>query len=285
MQALKEAGCQIVRVTVNDTEAAEALPAILKAAPMPVIADIHFDYRLALAAIQAGVDGLRLNPGNIGSALRVREVAQAAAAAQIPIRIGVNSGSLARDLLQKYGGVTAEAMVESALAHIGLLEKEHFYEIKVSMKSSSLPVMLDAYRALAKLCPYPFHVGVTEAGTLRQGTIKSAVGIGALLAEGIGDTIRVSLPGDPVAEIPVAKEILRSLGQYRQGITYIVCPTCGRTEIDVAGIASKLEEKLSGHANREAAYGGGDGLRGERPRRGAPSGYRHRRRQGRGLVV
>ncbi len=244
INALAEAGCQIVRLTVNDQEAAEALPAILKQVRVPLIADIHFDYTMALASIAAGVQGLRLNPGNIGSVARVKKVVQAAKEKGIPIRIGVNGGSLDKFLLQKYGGITADAMVESALQHIALLEKESFYDIKVSMKSSDLSLMLEAYRKLGQLCKYPFHIGVTEAGTLKQGTIKSAVGIGALLAEGLGDTIRVSLPGNPLAEIPVAKEILKSLGLKREGIEYIVCPTCGRTQIDVAGIAALLEQEL-----------------------------------------
>ncbi|MGI6678538.1 MAG: flavodoxin-dependent (E)-4-hydroxy-3-methylbut-2-enyl-diphosphate synthase [Dehalobacterium sp.] len=244
---LEEAGCDIVRSAVPDWEAVEALPQILAQINLPLIADIHFDYRLALGAIEAGVHGLRLNPGNIGESARVRAVVQAAAVAgDIPIRIGVNAGSLGKDLLEKYGRPTAEALVESALGHIGILEKLNYNKIKVSLKSSSIPLMLSAYRLLAEKTDYPFHLGVTEAGTPKSGSIKSAVGIGALLAEGIGDTIRVSLTGDPVEEVYVAKEILRALDLRRDGIKFISCPTCGRTQIDLITIAEQVEEGLKG---------------------------------------
>jgi len=241
INALYQAGCQIVRATVPDMAAAEAMKTIVKMSPIPVIADIHFDYKLALAAIDAGVHGLRLNPGNIGGPERVKAVAQAAKAANVPIRVGVNSGSLSKAVLEKYGGVTAEAMVESALEQVKLLEAEEFDQIKISLKASNVPLMLEAYRMLADKTDYPFHIGVTEAGTITRGTIKSAVGIGALLAEGLGDTLRVSLAADPVEEIFVAKEILRSLGLYTKGPEFIVCPTCGRTKIPLTELAAEVE--------------------------------------------
>ena len=241
IKALAAAGCQIVRVTVPDQAAAAAVKQIVAASPIPVIADIHFDYRLALASIEAGVHGLRLNPGNIGGADRVKAVAMAAKERNIPIRVGVNSGSIKKEILQKYGGVTADGMVESALEQITLLETCGFDQIKISLKASNVPLMLEAYQKLAAYTDYPFHIGVTEAGTLRRGTIKSAVGIGALLALGLGDTLRVSLAADPVEEIFVAKEILRSLGLYDKGAEYIVCPTCGRTQIPVMDLAAKVE--------------------------------------------
>ncbi len=241
IRRLAQAGCQIVRCTVPNEASAAALPAILRESPVPSIADIHFDYRMALAAIAAGVQGLRLNPGNIGGAERVRQVAAAAKAKNIPIRVGVNTGSLEKEFLKKYGGVTADAMVESAMKQVGILEEQGFYQIKISLKASNVPLMLEAYRKLAEVTDYPFHIGVTEAGTAKRGSIKSSVGIGALLAQGIGDTIRVSLAADPVEEIFVAKEILRSLGLYHQGAEFIVCPTCGRTKIQVEKIAEQVE--------------------------------------------
>ncbi len=244
IQALNMVGCQIVRVTVPDVEALSALPLILRKSPLPVIADIHFDYHLALGAIEAGVAGLRLNPGNIGSEARVHKVALAAKAKNIPIRVGVNSGSLEAALLEKYGGVTTEAIVESAKKQIDILEKTGFDLIKVSLKASNVPLMLESYRKLAEYTEYPFHIGVTEAGTARRGSIKSAVGIGALLGEGLGDTMRVSLAASPVEEIFVAKEILRAFGLYKQGLEYIVCPTCGRTKIDMISLATEIEEKV-----------------------------------------
>ncbi len=244
IQALADAGCQLVRLTVPDNEAAEALGKIIPASPVPLIADIHFDYRLALAALEQGISALRINPGNIGGAENVRAVAKAAAERGVPIRIGVNSGSLSKEILAKHGGVTADALVESALEEISLLEAENFTNIKISLKASNVPLMLEAYRKLAARCDYPFHIGVTEAGTPKRGSIKSAVGIGALLAEGLGDTLRVSLSGDPVEEVFVAKEILRSLGLYNKGVEYIVCPTCGRTKIDLPAIAAEIEERV-----------------------------------------
>lgn len=243
---LEQAGCQIVRAAVPDREALTALPDILARIHIPFIADIHFDYHLALGAIEAGVHGLRLNPGNIGGKERVTSVARAAKERGIPIRIGVNAGSLEKELREKYGP-TAQAMVESALGHIGMLEETGFSDIKVSLKASSVPVMIEAYRLLADKVDYPFHLGVTEAGTPKRGSIKSAVGIGALLAEGIGDTIRVSLTGDPEEEIVVAKEILSTLGLKREGIEFISCPTCGRTKINLTAIAAQVEERLTAY--------------------------------------
>jgi (E)-4-hydroxy-3-methylbut-2-enyl-diphosphate synthase len=242
---LVRAGCEIVRVAVPDLQAARALKEIKAGCPIPLVADIHFDYRLALAALDSGVDGLRINPGNIGGRERVAAVVDAARKRRVPIRIGVNAGSLEKDLLAEHGGPTPRAMVESALRHIRLLEEMGYREIKVSLKASHVPVMIEAYRLLAREVDYPFHVGVTEAGTVRSGTIKSAVGIGALLAQGIGDTIRVSLTGDPVEEVRVGYEILKALGLRRRGIELISCPTCGRTCIDVERIALEVEERLS----------------------------------------
>lgn len=246
---LAAAGCEIIRVAVPDREAVEVLPAILKGIGMPLIADIHFDYRLALGALQAGVDGLRINPGNIGGRDQVAAVVAAARDRGVPIRIGVNAGSLEKELLERYGGVTAAAMAESAMRHINILEQFHFYEIKVSLKASGIPLMLEAYRLLAAQVDYPFHIGVTEAGTLRAGTVKSAVGLGILLNEGIGDTIRVSLTGHPRHEIRVGYDILKALGLRQRGIEFISCPTCGRTQIDLIKIAAEVEEKLQ-HLDR-----------------------------------
>ncbi|CCO09435.1 flavodoxin-dependent (E)-4-hydroxy-3-methylbut-2-enyl-diphosphate synthase [Desulforamulus hydrothermalis] len=242
---LTQAGCEVIRVAVPDQAAAAALPAIKASINIPLIADIHFDYRLALAALQAGVDGLRINPGNIGGKDKVREVVAAARERRVPIRIGVNAGSLEKELLKKYGGITADAMVESALNHISLLEELDYREIKVSLKASHIPLMLEAYRKLSARVDYPLHVGVTEAGTVKSGTIKSAVGIGALLAQGIGDTIRVSLTGHPKHEVYVAWQILKALGLRQRGAELISCPTCGRTQIDLIKLAEQVEEKLA----------------------------------------
>ena len=245
IQALAEAGCEIVRLAVLDEDAVKALGEIATKSPLPVIADIHFDYRLALLAVEQGIHGLRLNPGNIGARWKVQEVVRAVKEQQIPIRIGVNAGSLEKELLEKYGGPTAAGMVESALGHIRLLEDEDYDKIKVSLKSSSVPLMLEAYRKIHKVVDYPLHLGVTEAGTVRSGVVKSAIGIGTLLAEGIGDTIRVSLTGDPVREIPTALEILRVLGLRQRSVELISCPTCGRTQVDLALLAEKVEERLA----------------------------------------
>ncbi len=245
INGLAAAGCEIVRVAVPDMEAAGALGAIKERISIPLIADIHFDYRLALEAVKAGVDGLRINPGNIGGQEKVGLVVDACRERQIPIRIGVNAGSLERDLLEKHGGPTAGAMVESALRHINMLEELNFREIKISLKASDVPLTIEAYRLMAGKANYPLHVGVTEAGTLRGGTIKSAVGIGTLLAMGIGDTIRVSLTGHPLHEVGVGWEILKALGLRRRGVELISCPTCGRTQVDIISLANRLEELLA----------------------------------------
>lgn len=245
---LAAAGCEIIRCAVPDMAAAEGLKRIVSESPIPVIADIHFDYKLALAAIDAGVDGLRLNPGNIGGNDRVAAVVDAAKKRNIPIRIGVNAGSLPKDLLEKYGHPTAEALVEAAWRHIHILEEMDYRNIKVSLKAHDVPLTVAAYRLLASQCDYPLHVGITEAGTINSGIIKSAVGIGTLLAEGIGDTIRVSLTGDPVREVKVAYDILKSLGLREYGPTLISCPTCGRTKINLEKLALEVErclEKIS----------------------------------------
>lgn len=241
---LAAAGCEIIRCAVPDMVAAEGLKRIVSESPIPVIADIHFDYKLALAAIDAGVDGLRLNPGNIGGNDRVAAVVDAAKKRNIPIRIGVNAGSLPKDLLEKYGHPTAEALVEAAWRHIHILEEMDYRNIKVSLKAHDVPLTVAAYRLLASQCDYPLHVGITEAGTINSGIIKSAVGIGTLLAEGIGDTIRVSLTGDPVREVKVAYDILKSLGLREYGPTLISCPTCGRTKINLEKLALEVERRL-----------------------------------------
>ena len=245
IHALADAGCEIVRLAVLDDEATAALKEIAANSPLPVIADIHFDYRLAIRAVEQGVHGLRLNPGNIGARWKVQEVVRAVKEQQIPIRIGVNAGSMEKELLEKYGGPTASGMVESALGHIRLLEEEGYNKIKVSLKASSVPLMLEAYRKIYEEIDYPLHLGVTEAGTVRSGVVKSAIGIGTLLSEGIGDTIRVSLTGDPVREIPVALEILRVLGLRHRSVELISCPTCGRTQVDLALLAESVEERLA----------------------------------------
>jgi (E)-4-hydroxy-3-methylbut-2-enyl-diphosphate synthase len=245
IRQLADAGCDIIRCAVPDMDAAIALKEIVAGSPIPVIADIHFDYKLALRAIESGVHGLRLNPGNIGGNEKVKAVVEAAKPKNIPIRIGVNAGSLPKDLLEKYGHPTAEALVEAAWRHIHILEEMDYRNIKVSLKCHDVPLTLAAYRLLASQCDYPLHVGITEAGTVNSGIIKSAVGIGALLAEGIGDTIRVSLTGDPVNEVKAGFEILKSLGLRTYGPTLISCPTCGRTSIDLEKLASEVEARLS----------------------------------------
>ncbi len=244
--ALECAGCEIVRVAVPDMVAASSLKRIKAQIRIPLVADIHFDYRLALKAIEAGVDGLRLNPGNIGTKWKVIEVVKASAERRVPIRIGVNAGSLEKALLQKYGEATAKAMVESALSHISILEELGYLNIKVSLKASDVTKTIEAYRLLADKVDYPFHIGVTEAGTAFTGTVKSAVGIGTLLAEGIGDTIRVSLTEDPVEEVRVGFEILKALGLKERGFTIVSCPSCGRAEIDINRLAKEVEKRLSG---------------------------------------
>lgn len=244
IRRLHGAGCEIIRVAVPDKKAAAALPRICTASPLPVVADIHFSSSLALAALEAGVAALRINPGNIGGPARVDRVVDAAKAHGASIRVGVNAGSLEKRLLEQYGGPTPEAMTQSALDHVRLLERRGFDAIKISLKSSSVPATVAAYRLLASRCPYPLHVGVTEAGTLLRGAVKSAVGIGILLAEGIGDTIRVSLTHDPVREVEVAWHILASLDLRRRGPQIISCPTCGRTEIDLIALAEAVEERI-----------------------------------------
>ena len=244
IRALAAAGCDIVRVAVPDMAAAEAIGALKAGSPVPLVADIHFDYRLALKAVEQGIDKIRINPGNIGSPERVRAVADACRERGVPIRIGVNGGSLERPLLEKYGGPTPEALVESALGHARLLEQFDFHDICISLKASSVPVTMRAYRLMAERYDYPLHLGVTEAGTPGLGTIKSAVGIGGLLALGIGDTFRVTLTADPVEEVAVAKQILKAVGLRKDGPELIACPTCGRTNIDLIPMAREVEALL-----------------------------------------
>jgi (E)-4-hydroxy-3-methylbut-2-enyl-diphosphate synthase len=244
IETLAEAGCEIVRCAVPDEGAARALAPICAQVRLPLIADIHFDYRLALLSLEAGVAGLRLNPGNIGERWKVEEVVRACSGRAIPIRIGVNSGSLEKDLLEKYGHPTAEAMAASALRHIRILEDLDYREIKVSLKSSDVRRTVAAYRLLAGQVEYPLHIGITEAGTTWSGTIKSAVGLGALLNDGIGDTLRVSLTGDPVEEVRVGWEILKSLELRERGPVFISCPTCGRCQIDLIKVAEEVEQRL-----------------------------------------
>jgi len=241
---LAAAGCEIVRLAVPDREAAEALKLIKKQVSVPLIADIHFDYRLALLALDSGMDGLRINPGNIGGREKVRAVVESCREKMIPIRIGVNAGSLEKDMLEKYGH-SAGAMVESALRHIHMIEDFNYTEIKISLKASDIHLMFRAYKLLAEKTDYPFHIGVTESGTLKSGIVKSSVGIGALLAAGVGDTIRVSLTGPPVDEVKTGYAILKALGLRRRGIELISCPTCGRTQIDIISIANRVEDLLS----------------------------------------
>ena len=246
IKALTAAGCDIVRLAVPDMAAAENLGNIIKEVKVPLVADIHFDYKLALEAIRQGISGLRLNPGNIGGEEKVRAVVQEAKAHGIPIRIGVNAGSLDKKILEKHGGVTAEGLVESALQHVRILEQQDFYDMKISLKAHDVPMTLAAYRLMSEKVDYPLHLGITEAGTPNTGIIKSAVGIGSLLAEGIGDTFRISLTGDPVVEVKVANEILKALGLKEYGPTLVACPTCGRTSIDLPAIAAQVEKKLEG---------------------------------------
>ncbi|HJV35933.1 flavodoxin-dependent (E)-4-hydroxy-3-methylbut-2-enyl-diphosphate synthase [Geomonas sp.] len=241
---LAEVGCEIIRCAVPDMDAAIALAAIKAGSSMPLIADIHFDYKLALKALESGVDGLRLNPGNIGERWKVAEVVKAASERKIPIRIGVNGGSLEKDLLVKYGHPTPEAMVESALGHVRILEGLGYDQIKVSIKVSDVVRTLEAYRLLSEAIDYPLHIGVTEAGTVFSGTIKSSVGLGILLHQGIGDTMRVSLTGDPVDEVRVAYDILKSLDLRKRGINFVSCPTCGRCQIDLIPVAEEVEKRL-----------------------------------------
>lgn len=243
---LEKAGCQIIRAAIPNREAVQLIPAIKQAVSVPLVADIHFDYRLALESVAAGIDKIRINPGNIGADDRVKAVADACRAKNIPIRIGVNSGSLEKEILAKYGGPTPEALVESALYHASLLEKFDFDQIVLSIKSSSVDTMIRAYELAAQQCDYPLHLGVTEAGTERMGLIKSAVGIGSLLQRGIGDTIRVSLTADPVQEVRAGFDILKALDMQVGGVQFVSCPTCGRTRIPLIQIANEVEKRLAG---------------------------------------
>ncbi len=244
IRRLQAAGCQIIRVAVPDQEAARAIGPIRERIDIPLVVDIHFDYKLALECVAAGCDKVRINPGNIGGEDRVKAVADACRAKGVPIRIGVNGGSLEKPLLEKYGGVTAEALVESALGHIRLLERYDFDQICVSMKSSSVPVTMAAYRLFSERYDYPLHIGVTETGTPKMGVLKSAVGIGGLLALGVGDTIRVSLSADPIEEVYAARNILKAAGVRKDGPELISCPTCGRTRVDLIGMANEVERRL-----------------------------------------
>jgi (E)-4-hydroxy-3-methylbut-2-enyl-diphosphate synthase len=244
IQKLKAAGCQIARLAVPNQEAAKSFAQICKESPLPLVADIHFDYKLALAAAEGGAAKIRINPGNIGGEQNVKAVVNCCRERKIPIRIGVNGGSLDKKLLEKYGHPTAEALVESAFEHLAMLEKFEFYDTCVSMKSSTVPTMVAAARLFRERCDYPIHIGVTETGPVRMGLMKSAMGIGALLLDGIGDTIRVSLTDDPVEEVYAAKDILKAAGLRKEGVNIISCPTCGRTQIDLIGLAQKVDEAL-----------------------------------------
>jgi len=247
IQQLQQAGCEIVRLAVLNSQAAAALPQIRQKVDLPLVADIHFDYRLALAAIAAGFDKLRLNPGNMGDRGQIRQVAQAAKAAGVPIRIGINSASLEKELLHTYGGATPEAMVASALKHIAYLEAEDFNDIIVSLKAPDLPRTVAAYRLMAAACHYPLHIGITHAGSPQRGIITSAAGLAILLAEGLGDTLRVSLTGDPVTEVETGWRILASLELREYGVRLISCPTCGRCQVDLAALVTQVEELLLGY--------------------------------------
>lgn len=241
---LEKAGCRIVRLAIPDTNAIKTITALKKNINIPVVADIHFDYKLALESVAAGVDKIRINPGNIGSDEKVKAVVDACRNAGVPIRIGVNGGSLEKNILKKYGKPTAEALVESAMYHVSLLEKFDFNDIVISIKSSDVKTMINGYRMLSQKCDYPLHLGVTEAGTLHMGVIKNAIGIGSLLADGIGDTIRVSLTADPIKEVEAAYDILSSLGLNNYGVQFVSCPTCGRCQIDLIPLAEKIENAL-----------------------------------------
>jgi len=249
IKQLEEVGCQAVRIAVPDMESAKVISEIKKQISIPLIADIHFDFKLAIESIDQGVDGLRINPGNIGSKVKIRRVIAKAKDYNIPIRVGVNCGSLSKEHYNKYG-ITPIALVESALEHVAILEAENFYEIKISVKGSSVPLTIDAYRLLSKKVSYPLHIGVTEAGTWRRGTVFSSIGIGLLLAEGIGDTIRVSLTDSPIQEVLVGIDILKSLG-LRKGLEIVSCPTCGRSEIDLVSLTKAVEEQLIDYKDKD----------------------------------
>lgn len=258
IHALEEAGCEIIRSTVPDMEAALALGQIKKQIHIPIVADIHFDYRMAIAAIENGADKIRINPGNIGGIDRVKAVVDKAKEYGVPIRVGVNSGSLEKEIVEKYGRVTAQGLVESALDKVKMIEDLGYDQLVVSIKSSDVLMCLEAHQLLAPKCPYPLHVGITEAGTLFSGNIKSGIGLGLILHQGIGDTIRVSLTGDPVYEIASAKQILRTLGLRKGGVEVVSCPTCGRTSIDLIGLADAVEKMTAGydHLNIKVAVMG-----------------------------
>ena len=250
IKELADVGCEIVRCAVPDMDAAHALAQVKRLSPIPVVADIHFDYKLALQVLEGGIDGLRLNPGNIGEKWKVAEIIASAAERKVPIRIGVNAGSLEKELLRRYGHPSAEAMVESAMGHIRILEDLHYQEIKISLKASDVMKTVAAYRLFSEQSDYPLHIGVTEAGTLFSGTIKSSVGLGILLAEGIGDTMRVSLTGEPKDEIRVGYDILKALGLRQRGVNFVSCPTCGRCQIDLIRVAEDVEKRLQGVAKQ-----------------------------------
>ncbi|MDD2736432.1 MAG: flavodoxin-dependent (E)-4-hydroxy-3-methylbut-2-enyl-diphosphate synthase [Desulfuromonadaceae bacterium] len=246
IKGLADVGCEIIRCAVPDLDAACALAQIKKMSPIPVVADIHFDYKLALRVLEGGIDALRLNPGNIGEKWKVAEIVAAAAERKVPVRIGVNAGSLEKELLQRYGHPSAEAMVESALGHIRILEDLQYQEIKISLKASDVMKTVAAYRLFSEQSDYPLHIGITEAGTLFSGTIKSSVGLGILLADGIGDTMRVSLTGDPKDEVRVGYDILKAVGLRQRGVNFVSCPTCGRCQIDLIRVAEDVEKRLQG---------------------------------------
>ena len=245
INAVESEGCQIVRCAVPDMDAAKALEEIVKKTNIPIVADIHFDYRLALEAIKSGIHCLRINPGNIGSRRRIEEVVKSLKIARIPVRIGVNSGSLEKDILKKHGSPTADALVESAIRHVNILDELNFYDIKISVKSSNVKIMQEAYRKLGEQTDYPLHLGVTEAGTYAVGSVKSAIGIGSLISEGLGDTIRVSLTDDPIKEVQLGNNILKALGHFKNGIELISCPGCGRLEIDLQSLVEEVERRVA----------------------------------------
>ncbi|MEW8973477.1 MAG: flavodoxin-dependent (E)-4-hydroxy-3-methylbut-2-enyl-diphosphate synthase [Tissierellaceae bacterium] len=246
IKRLEDAGCDIIRVAISDMEDAEGISHIAKAVNIPIIGDIQYDYRLALAAIKQGIHGLRINPGNIGGKEKVKEIVKACKEREISIRVGVNSGSIKKEYLEKYNGVNEDSMVYSAMEQIRLLEDLDFHDIKISLKASNVPLTIKSYNKMSELCDYPLHLGITEAGPSWRGTIKSSVGIGTLLSMGIGDTIRISLTGDPVEEVKVGREILKSLGLLKDGLELISCPTCGRTKIDLIKIVEEAERRLEG---------------------------------------
>ena len=244
IKELESVGCDLVRLAVLDIESAKCIEKIKKETNIPLIADIHFDYKLALESIKSGVDGLRINPGNIGDKAKVSEVVKACQEKNIPIRIGVNSGSISKEVLNKFGGVNMDSMVYGAMEHIRILEDLYYENIKISLKATDINLTIDSYNKISKMIDYPFHIGITEAGTIWGGTIKSSVGIGALLLMGIGDTLRVSLTGNPIEEVKVGKQILRTLGLLKDKVEIISCPTCGRTQIDLIGLANRIEKEL-----------------------------------------